>query len=474
MRCSLQTLCRVGLLLALLLSPEKLAAQDPQGAQFSAAATAQPPAVPELADLVPRVTALSNRLASLEAMIADGVDLGRVKKQLEEISAIIDEHDASQFRALQTSTHEWAGRLPQLRADIKSVDGALAEVSTSVTVQVRILGQLRKEWLAERTQWSAWQTALLKDEPLEEIAATLTKARSIIDAAFALLLRQLKPLLTLQNQAGNLQTRINALTAEVDGLMVLTHGDVSLSPDHPMLSSQYFFELATAVRNGAQTGLAQVSWPGKIFLARHAGIVVLQGMLFLLLVLLFFRHRQQLERAEHWRFVAKRPVAASLLVAAVTGAIFYELPPTMVIFALTVLIGGAFARLWGGLVERGWRQQFGYGVMALLITTNSFYALGLSFPLFRAYLLMAALVSFVCCLRWAVKSRQNSDLPLYAWAFRLGAVLSAVIFFFARLWSAALPYAWGPGMDGAQLLVSQRCACRPQRCGDCPALDLYP
>src|SRR6266850_8238217 len=88
MKCALPNLFRVGLLLALLLSPERLTAQESQSAQSPAAATEQPPAVPELADLIPLVIALSGRLASLEKTIADGEGLSRVEQQLGEISAL--------------------------------------------------------------------------------------------------------------------------------------------------------------------------------------------------------------------------------------------------------------------------------------------------------------------------------------------------------------------------------------------------
>src|SRR3954447_8379918 len=113
MQCSLSNLFRAGLLLAFLLSPEKLTAQEPQGAQTPAVATEQPPAVPDLVDLIPLTTALSGRLASLEKTIADGVDLSRVEQQLGEISARVDEH-VKQFPELKASTGQRAGRLPQL------------------------------------------------------------------------------------------------------------------------------------------------------------------------------------------------------------------------------------------------------------------------------------------------------------------------------------------------------------------------
>ncbi|HEV8718764.1 MAG TPA: mechanosensitive ion channel domain-containing protein [Candidatus Binatia bacterium] len=428
MKCSLQNLFRAGLLLALFLSPERLIAQEPQDAQSPAVATEQPPAVPELADLVPLATSLSGRLASLEKTSASAVDLSRVERQLGEISALVDEYD-KQFLALKDSFDQRAGRLPQFKVDIQSAGDTLTGVSTSVTAKVRTLGNLRKAWLAEQKQWNAWQAALLKDEPLEEITTTMTKTQGAIDTALGLLRQQLKPLLAMQEQAGILQNRINTLTAEVEGLISLAHGDVLVDTSPSMFSAQYFSQLETALRAGAQTSLAQVSWPGKSFFARRGWVVVLQGVLSLVLVFVFFRHRQQLEQTEHWRFIAKRPVAASLLVGALSGIVFYERPPAMGVFAFSMLIGSAFVRLLGGMVEGGWRWQFVYGLAILLIMNNLFYAFGLPLSLFRLYIVVAALVSLACCLRWAAKSSHSKDSLLSAWALRLGAVFFAAVLF---------------------------------------------
>src|SRR5262249_51640714 len=155
----------------------------------------------------------------------------------------------------------------QLRAEIQSAGDTLTEVSRSVTAKLRTFGKLRKEWVAEQQQWNAWQAALRKDEPLEEITTTVTKAQGTIDTALGLLLQQLKPLLALQEQAGTLQTTINTLTAEVEGLISLSLGGVLVDASPSMFSAHYFSQLATALRDGAQPGLVQVSWPGQAFFA---------------------------------------------------------------------------------------------------------------------------------------------------------------------------------------------------------------
>jgi hypothetical protein len=156
MKIAFQSLFQALVLLTLVLVPGRLAAQGRQGAPSPAAATAQPPRVPALDEIIPVATAVSGRLASLERAMADGVALARVEQQLRDLSARVDEY-AARFLALQTATGPQADRLPQLKAAIKSAGDALAGGSTFVTDKVRTLGNLRKAWLAEQQRWNAWQ-----------------------------------------------------------------------------------------------------------------------------------------------------------------------------------------------------------------------------------------------------------------------------------------------------------------------------
>jgi potassium-dependent mechanosensitive channel len=429
MHSAFQSLFQAMLLLTLVLVPARLAAQSP------AAATVQPPKVPELAELIPLATAVSGRLASLERAMGDGVALSRVEQQLRDISALVDEY-AGQFLALQTATGLREGRLPQLKAEIKSAGDALAGVNKFVMEKVRTLGNLRKEWLAEQQRWNAWQAALLQDEPLEHITTTVTKTQGAIETALGLLRQQLSPLLAIQEHAGTLQTRINTLTAEVAGLLSLSQGGTLADASPAMFSAQYFAQLVAALRTAVHTGLVQIAWPDTSFLAQQGWLMVLQGGLSLMLALVFVRYRPQLEQVEHWRFVAKRPIAAGLLVGVMSVVVFYESLPDIVRLALAVLVGIAFVRLLGGLVAGGWRRQFVYGLLILSMMTNLCYVLGLPLALFRLYILVAALVSLLCCLRWAAASRRLREARLSACVLWLAAVLFAAVLF-AEIWGEA-------------------------------------
>ena len=104
--------------------------------------------------------------------------------------------------------------------------GSLERGGQPVTEGIRQLGASRKEWVAEKKRWNAWQSSLLKDEPLDEVKLTFARAQDTIDTALNLIQQQLKPLLAMQRKAGNVQTRIGSLAVEVEGLILAKRGGV--------------------------------------------------------------------------------------------------------------------------------------------------------------------------------------------------------------------------------------------------------
>jgi potassium-dependent mechanosensitive channel len=428
MQCLLHNAFRAGVLVALLLCPRGLVAQEVQGTKSPSAAAEQPPEVPELADLIPLATDLSERLANLENKVGDQRGLFRLEQRLQELGTRVDD-DAKQFVQLKASTGQRAGRLPEIKAEIEAVSDELATIADAVTADVRTFGRLRKEWIAEQRQWDAWQAVLRRDEPIEEIATNVTRAREDIETALALLRQQLKRLLTVQQQAGTLQARVKKLTVDVQALLSLSRGGALVNASPPMFSTDYAAQLKAALGAGVRTGLVQISWPEEGFFAEQGWIMVLQGIVSLGLAFVFFRHRHQLERVEHWQFVARRPIAAGILVGMMSVVIFFQRPPAMLLLALSVLVGVAFVRLVGSLVNGGWPRRLVFGLLILLIMTNVCYVFGLPLAVFRLYLVVAALISLLCCLRWAGESRGLEEARLYAWALRSAAALFAAVLF---------------------------------------------
>ena len=76
----------------------------------------------------------------------------------------------------------------------------------------------RSGW--RRKNWNEWQSSLLKEGVLDQLKSTFAKANDTIDTALNLVLPQLEAMLTVQEKAGRIQTKIIALAAELDGLIL--------------------------------------------------------------------------------------------------------------------------------------------------------------------------------------------------------------------------------------------------------------
>ena len=415
-----------GIVLSLLLLPRPLSAQGSEAGQSPAVTAGQPSTAPGLADVIPLSAALSDRLASLKRAIADQGDFSGLEHQLRDVNTRVDQ-DAEEFQSLKDSNDTRAGRLPQLNARIERSGESLATIAKTVAAQVRTFGDRQKEWLAEQAQWNAWQAALRNAEPPEEITGAVDNAQTTIASALVLLQQQLKPLLALQAQVATLQSRVNALTLEAEGLASVAQGGGRTDAAPPIISAAYASQLAAALRGILRTGLVQVSWPEQSLITEQGWILALQALLSLGLTLVFFRHRQQLEQVEAWRFVARRPIAAGVLVGVLSPIVLYERAPDILRLALSAIVAAAFVRLLGGLVQPGWRRRLVYGLATLVVVNNLCYALGLPLALFRLYLMLAAAVSLISCLRWSAESRRHAEPRLYRWALWLAGLLFAAM-----------------------------------------------
>jgi small-conductance mechanosensitive channel len=426
----------VAFLLALFLMSEGVAAnQETQAPQPSGAKTEETLAIPDLADLIPSATQLSSRLTILEKELEGGLDLSAVEGSFSEIVANLEDH-SGQLQRLKASKDYQYSQVIELKAAILSEGNSLEALSKPLSEAIRDLGTSRKEWLDEKGKWSEWQSLLLKDEPLDEVRSIFEKAQKTIERALSLILKRLSPMLAVQQKAANIEVRTESLAAEIDELLVTIRGSVLVESSPPMLSSRYFSQFGGRLRYEVEKGLDDVTWPGASFFARQGWVVLFQLLLSLALIILIFRHRHQLKSSKQWCFIAKRPLSAGLFVGFMTFAAFYEGAPATWTLAVTVVLGISFARLFGGLIEASWKRQLVYGLVIFLITTWFLNAVGLPLPLFRLYILLAALAGLSLCTWWVVVARRHGHSLLSLWGLRLGALFFVVVLTL-ELWGKA-------------------------------------
>ena len=421
----------------LLISSHGLAQEQYKGDQTSGAKQETLVSPPDLADIVPSAAELSSRLAALENRIKGGLDISALEKKCGGIEANL-QGPASQLQRLKDLKSYKYDRLVELREVIKQEDKLFEEISKPISQEIRQLGAWRKEWLAEKKRWNEWQSILLKEGAFDYLKSTFEKANDTINKALGLVLPQLELMLTVQDKAGHIQTKITTLSAELDGLIVDERRGSLFNASPPMFSSQYFSQFSRELWLAVQKGLDMISWPGSRFFDRQGWIILVHGFLSLLVIIAVYRNRQVLNELERYRFLAARPLSAGLFLGYMATVLIYEYEGVQATWelAITIIGGISFARLIGALIEASWKRQFVYGLIIVLIVTLLLDVLSFPLPLFRLYMVLTALAGVLLCLRWAGESRRHKDSNFYIWSLRLLSLFFAVIII-AELWGKA-------------------------------------
>jgi len=434
MRHRVLKLFRFLLLAVFLLVPEGVPADpSPQTLESPGVEAEAPPATPDLADLIPMATELAARLAALEKYMVDGSDVSPEQETLSAINENLDKQSA-RLKGVEASGEYSYLPLIELKTAVNNEGDTLKKINKPLARGIGDLGSARKQWLKERKQWQGWQSALLKDEPLEEVKTIIAGVNVTIDASLDLIGQQLTPMLARQQKVADLQVRINALVADVDNLIKTGKGiKLADTTPPPMFSERYRRQLRTSLWNAENNILIRDRLSVGAFFERQGWLVACQFILTIILVIVIFYHRNRLANSERWRFVARRPFATGLFAGFVPFNTLYVGAPITWEAVVRGIVVISFARLFGGLLEKSWKLKFIYTLAAMLVVTRLLMAAGLSLPMFRLYLVLAAGLGLLLCLWMAMSQACRRESQLYTWGGALGACLFTVILI-AEFW----------------------------------------
>lgn len=402
------------------------AAQESKALESDNDKVADSPALPNIADLIPLASELSGRLAILEKKMAVDLQVFAVEEEFSKIAANVEDH-ASKFQRFKALANYRYRHLLELMEALDSEGKSLAAASKPLIHAIRQLGVSRTSWSDERKRWDVWQSFFSKDEPLDEIQAAFTGVQATIDGAQNLITQHLRRLLVVQQKAGIIQSRINVLKVEVEGLIVAKRGYVKVKSTPPLFSKRYFDQFGSVLWYAVRRGLTDVSWPGRQYFVRQGWVVCLLGLLSLVLATIIFRYRRQLEGFESWRFVGKRPFAVGFFVCLAPFIFLYGGVPGTVVFAVYLVTAISFARIIRFFLQKTWMRLIVRGMLGFLVLTRLFYMINLPLPLFRLYFVFAALAGLTFCLWQIVAGRHRKDSRLLVWAFRMGFLFLALV-----------------------------------------------
>jgi hypothetical protein len=356
--------------------------------------------VPSIADLTPLVSEMSGRKAVLEQEMPDTSNLTAVEKSLSTIANYIKD-SALQLQQLKVTKEFRHRQFLRIKRNIRSERNALSGAIAPITEDIRTLEVSRKGWLEEKKRWTAWKSALLDEEPvLEEVQSILGTAHVTIDAALQLITQRLKPMLSAQKEAGNLQIRIDTLTAEIDTLVKVWEGSALIEKTPPMYTFNYISQLGSDLQSFLGKGLVELQRPGARFFERQGWVFSLQLLAALILAILLLRKRAWLKESERLRILARRPVSAGLFFGFGILAVLYSSQPAVWRLWQTTVFCFSFARLIGAIIKESWKKRFIYGLLILAITFQLVDVLRLPLSFVRLYILVTALTTLIVCAWW--------------------------------------------------------------------------
>ena len=204
-------------------------------------------AIPALAEIIPLATQLSGRLVILEKKVKNVLDGAALEKNYAGIEVELNNY-IDKLKQLKDLNSNKLRKLVKLKKQIQQQSELLEKNSKPLSKAISQFQTWRKEWLGEKKRWDEWQDSLLKEGELDQLKPIFLKTSSEIDRALNLIRPQLESVLRIQARAGNLQRKIDVITAEVESL--IAQSSTLYDESSPMFSSRYIAQFG-----GGQIGI---------------------------------------------------------------------------------------------------------------------------------------------------------------------------------------------------------------------------
>jgi len=445
------------LITALLFFPGKIRADQEAtpDAQPSDAEQEEQFPVPNIADLTPLVSEMSARKAVLETQMPDTATLSALENKFSKIANNIEKF-SFQLKQLKAAKKFRYRQFVGIKAEIRSERNALGYTIEPITEDIRTLEVSRKAWLEEKKRWTQWEALLLTEEPvLEEVKLILETAQLTIDAALHLLTLRLKPMLSVQKQAGNLQIRIDTLTAEIDNSIKVWESSGLIEKSPPLYTLNYISQLTGDLQSRLEKGLVEVEWPDTQFFERQGWIFSLQLLAALFLIILILKNRSRLKESERLQCLARRPLSAGVFFGFILLAVLYRWIPEVWRLLQLSVICFSFALLIGAIIKESWKKGFIYASLILIITFQLMDdVLFLPRSFLRLYKFLTALTGLIVCAWWAARTRQRKE-PLFTTIIFYCGVLLLSVVVISEIWGQVeiADYMFVPFINSGLLLV---------------------
>jgi potassium efflux system protein len=384
-----------------------------------------PPVIPSMAEVVYQAGTLGQRLDLLKSRI-DAVDgLRRMEQRLEGIKNQTDLFH-TRLGALNADDLQSYQQLAALKGEFRRASDAVKRVAADLTEAIQEVESQRLTWLAEKNRWDQWRLQLGADLSLASMAAAFTRANTNIGQALDIISRKLEPLLEIQQKAGDIGSRINGLTNQIEAMMAQQRGETLRGGMPIMFSIAYLHQLIDLVNEPARL-IKALAPPAPDFFVEKGWVIALQVVVFALMYSMVRRYRPDLLENTDRRFLVKRPISLSLFVAIFTLSFLYGSQPTLWRVLVQTIAGVVTARLVAAFVKEPWIKRAIYVLILVMIGFQALLIAGVPMAVMRLFLLVWSLAGIVY-FGWRARKKAVTGKPAaLAWLLRLIVAVFATI-----------------------------------------------
>jgi len=290
-----------------------------------------------------------------------------------------------------------------------------------VEAQTAAVGRVeawRRQWMAEKMQWQAWQEALKQDLSLDIVAEAFNRAETNIDQALTHIAKKLGPMLAVQQQAGDIQAHIDSLLERIDAMVEQRRGN-NLRSDTPIIVSMDYARQLIDLAHEPKKWVSPPPLPAIDFYTEKGWVIGLQVLVFIVILGLLRRHRSTLLGRVDRRLLAKRPVSVALLVPIFTLSFLYGSPPAFWSMLVQALAGVATARLITLFAGESWIKRAIYILVAVMVVFQSLTVLDVPLALVRLFIL-AVTTAGTIYYGWRARRARTAALPSWqVWVLRM-------------------------------------------------------
>ena len=411
------------LLVLLQLTLPALALEPHGGSVAATPQVAAAPSYPGMAEVVPRLSKLTENAGSAQARVNELRDQSAFTESLRQAR---DRQEALQRRLEQLGDPAtWSiDRLLDIRGALAEQRSSIQKLLDSISQSLSELDLLRATWEKNKAFWQAWEKDLRGQGlalPLEAFA----KARETSDAllghvakVFALLVGQQSDVTALQEQ---ILGELKRIEDNLDALRRKTFTKTSPSFFNLSFYRQFDADLWARVR---QSGAGNRSHSAEYI--RDQGWLLLVQVGVVLFFGLFIRsQRSNPQVAAEWRFILKHPWATGTFVAVSGLGFLYPAPPPLWRLLLWGLAVGSASLLIAGLLENRRKIFMVFYLAGLFLVSLMLQSVTLPQPLYRLYLALATLSSIPLMLTVAKHNQRikQGKSDLFVFALRAGSLL---------------------------------------------------